>query len=376
MRVAVLFFGQLRLLDNYHTNFDSLKKFLGVPFDVFVHCWFSFQESSLFDVSLWARGDECGKIDQDSLPFMVEYYKPTKLLVEPPQQFQKDDFFHPKTSFVGPQSQGHRGWKDIDVSNMLSQVVSVSKVCNLVNIDNYDVFVLTRFDTYFEESINIFELVLENQIHRMSDVVQIVGKETILSYRTLMETIKTTPFEWLNAEQVRACCLPQRTRFLDDLRAKVVRSSQLKSLYIASLNERLPENDIYLYTTSSSLTMCKIAKNHFKIIKQRFPVNKQSLSYQWIGNLLKVNTPLKISFAVKFIDKLPDSHNKSIGSKTHNPDRILNQWISDVQEVGVWYPVRLEVVLSNPLFIYLFLDNCPEALTFELKIDEDTMLLF
>lgn len=149
MKVALLFFGQPRFIDNdqiervyKETIIDKYET------DVFCHTWWKKTEDVEYDYSSWSRISKC-PIPNNALELIEQKYNPKILKWEEPKIFE----FPPKTkqyvnlNYTGKHPEGH--WNEKNYSNIMSQLYSIKSVSEIVDEyqKNYDWIVLARYDT-------------------------------------------------------------------------------------------------------------------------------------------------------------------------------------------------------------------------------------
>jgi len=363
-KVAVLYFGQLRLRNGFTMNFDSLKKAIssagafgesGSPFNVYAHCWYS-PKCHQYDVSMWSKDCETGKVDHGIVDFVLNHYRPEKILIEEPKIFDRKSL-HPETPLHGPCFNQY--WGDKEVSNMISQMYSIQQVCRLVE-DKYDIYVLSRFDVCVE-SIPDLKTLNRDAVAQSTDHIQIFFKEgrTLSIYRNLLEHVKTRVHPYLNAEILRSLPLADNgVPVTDCIRANIVRHTVMGPIFLDQLSKLYTP---IIYVNSSGFAVRKIADDHFSLIKH----NRSPTTHHWIGDHLPLGRQT-VRFDIKFLDRIPDP--TKIGLKTHNPDVLHNGWMERVKETDTWYPIEMELEIEHPLVLYVTLDEVQEHVDLEIRI--------
>jgi hypothetical protein len=139
MKIAALFFGQPRFIDNPHCyKSQSEKIFSQGSVDVFAHLWEP--EGKEYNVSTWGKIHECPSSVEDVEKF-ISKYKPREILIEKEKDFFDADFHN-------------RIFQKFPFTNMrnthacFSQLYSVEKCINLFeeNTEEYDWVILMRND--------------------------------------------------------------------------------------------------------------------------------------------------------------------------------------------------------------------------------------
>ena len=139
MRIAALFFGQPRFIDNPHCfSSQSEKIFSQGNVDVFAHLWET--EGEEYVISTWGKKHEC-PVGGNDLQKFVEKYKPKKLIVEKDRDFF-DPAFHDLISRRFPFT------NEKNTHACFSQLYSIEKCVELFeeHAEEYDVVILMRND--------------------------------------------------------------------------------------------------------------------------------------------------------------------------------------------------------------------------------------
>lgn len=145
MKVALLFFGQPRFLENkktFQTHFDHiLNKY---DTDVFCHTWWSPGQNS-YDTSSWSHIDNCSS-DKNSINKIVEMYNPKVTL------FQESLIFNISEESAFMQAVKKHDWSFKNRNNIFSHLYSFRKVGQLfeefvqTTDKQYDFIVVSRLD--------------------------------------------------------------------------------------------------------------------------------------------------------------------------------------------------------------------------------------
>jgi hypothetical protein len=188
-KVALLFFGQPRFLNNPQVYWSYKKLIDSFDCTAFCHTWIS---KDPYETSTWT-GLESIPVDDDAIRKINFLYKPVRLAADDPVIF---DF---KNNNVTKEAEKYLGenFNEKNFTNTLSQHYSISAVTSLVypeSIKNmFDVFVYCRFDMIFE---NVYEylkanhidddmIVIPNNHRNFPDTVMLAGKETLYSFKYL-----------------------------------------------------------------------------------------------------------------------------------------------------------------------------------------------
>ena len=153
MKVALLFFGQPRYVDNQQV-IDTYKSSILDKYDtdVFCHMWWS-EEGGEFDYSSWSKISQC-PIPKEALKVVCDNYNPILVGYEEPKTFELppnakkfvDD------NFTGKHPDGNH-WNSKNYSNVMSQLYSIKSAANIFESysqeigEEYDWIVLARYDT-------------------------------------------------------------------------------------------------------------------------------------------------------------------------------------------------------------------------------------
>lgn len=153
MKVALLFFGQPRYVDNIDI-IETYKKSILDKYetDVFCHMWWK-ETGGEYDYSSWSKIDKC-PISKNAPEIITNNYNPIIIGIEDPKTFEfptnAKKFVDDK--FTGKHPDGNH-WNSKNYSNVMSQLYSIKSVTNILNSYsdeikiNYDWIVLARYDT-------------------------------------------------------------------------------------------------------------------------------------------------------------------------------------------------------------------------------------
>lgn len=139
MKIAALFFGQPRFIDNPHCySSQSEKIFSQGDVDVFAHLWEP--DDSEYVVSTWGKKHSC-PANRDDLQKFIEKYKP-KIIEHEKQK----DFFDPEYHEIVSKKFPFTNEKNTHAC--ISQLYSIEKCINLFEkyAEDYDIVVLMRND--------------------------------------------------------------------------------------------------------------------------------------------------------------------------------------------------------------------------------------
>ena len=186
MKVALLFFGQPRYLDDDRAYNDYKRLILDrYDTDVYIHTWFD-EAGGKYDVSTWAQmhGAKNAVILPDSIERLKKMYNPKVLVHEKPQKFvlppECKTFVDEK--FTDKHPEGH--WNPGNYSNIMSQLKTIQRVAQLYEEtgDKHDIIVLARLDTWLENfpddlsALDPSKFYLPGHHNRFPDVIHICGR--------------------------------------------------------------------------------------------------------------------------------------------------------------------------------------------------------
>jgi len=154
MKIALLFFGQLRFIDNPYTVESHHQAIINrFDTDIFAHTWWSEKETE-YSASVHVAGDK-PKVDSQALNKFRQKYKITRL------QTEESKFFEEEAKEFLDKSIKHNwpdiftpGWflKERAFNNLLSHLYSIEQVGKLLDRHiqetgtNYDLVILSRPD--------------------------------------------------------------------------------------------------------------------------------------------------------------------------------------------------------------------------------------
>ena len=127
MKVALLFFGQPRCLDDPRP-YECYKNLILDRYDtdVYIHTWFD-DEGGKYDVSSWAElhGAKNCVILPDAIERLQEMYNPKVLVHEKPQTFELPPNVKSWVDerYTGKHPEGH--WNPKNYSNIMSQLKTI-----------------------------------------------------------------------------------------------------------------------------------------------------------------------------------------------------------------------------------------------------------
>ena len=186
MKVALLFFGQPRYLDDDRAYNDYKRLILDrYDTDVYIHTWFD-EAGGKYDVSTWAQmhGAKNAVILPDSIERLKKMYNPKVLVHEKPQKFELPPeckaFVDEK--FTDKHPEGH--WNPGNYSNIMSQLKTIQRVAQLYEEtgDKHDIIVLARLDTWLENfpedlsALDPSKFYLPGHHNRFPDVLHVCGR--------------------------------------------------------------------------------------------------------------------------------------------------------------------------------------------------------
>jgi len=217
--------------------------------------------------------------------------------------------------------------------------------------------------------------------HNLINAATIICKKSDLAFQILSEWSKyclndnLINFEFMdnNFYDFRWHCSDQAV-----LNAVIIKMKQDKKLdiafpyYIANNRElnfqsftdlRYPRrydglilNKIPLITNTNVITQNAYVYRKEQTIINFKRSNITSSINQWLGYIVPINLPRKVSFSIRFINKIPPI-NDGVGLKTHNPVRIYNDWIKNAI-LNEWCDVSIVISptsqIKEDLIILIF----------------------
>ena len=202
IRIALLFFGQPRYLDNPAPYAKHKKFFLDKDFydvDVYCHTWWG-EDTSEYDYSSWSKIKSC-PVDKNAIDKIETMYSPAKLIHEPPRKFAfKDDTqalidelvknFKGRSGASLSEFNHHWNKNNSNYSNILSQLYSIEQVCKLCqnSKEEYDFIVLSRLDNNIMEfpqdlrELDTDKFYISDLHSRFPDMVYFFGQKFLPSH--------------------------------------------------------------------------------------------------------------------------------------------------------------------------------------------------
>ena len=194
MKVALLFFGQPRFVDNTEVE-ETYKKTIIDKYDtdIFCHMWWKSGENQEYDISSWSKMNTC-PILPNAKELVYQKYNPILLIDEEPQQFkfsQKvQEFVDNKFTGRNPHHQVHRN--NGNYNNILSQLFAIKTIATAFDTyqktsttkQKYDWIVLARYDTVIRDfpdlsSCDNNKFYLSHSHPRFPDLIQFFGPKFI-----------------------------------------------------------------------------------------------------------------------------------------------------------------------------------------------------
>lgn len=351
-KVAILFYGQPRLLPYNHKPFNNLRKCFDLKtYDVFVHTWETLNSEKTFQ-------------------FIREFYKPLEMIIEEPRFFKKEEFFHSQTRYGFPG--GKWKWTDQHISDFISQIYSVESVCKLIDksIDkNYDYYILTRFDNLIDTKIDLLSFNFDYTLLMKRDFIQIFNSTSLTTFQSLLkfnkehsygngeldpEIMRFTPFI-INSFNFLGSLDFNKDHYskfsLNFLNEIIIKSKLIRSKpFFFPLVENIEKCDKDVITSQETGMLFEIlGKKHIKVLKLS---NTKNL-FNWIGS--NISNTFKIKFNTKDIDT------KKIFSKVND---TLIKWDPNKCIKGEWYDI--EVPFDEKTMIFVFLDLYEKEIEFEI----------
>ncbi len=335
MRVAILIFGQPRFRLSYNYNLNKLNHLKtshpGLKFTTFIHTWSCGKDRYPF--SPWAH--EAIYPQSNFAIHLEEAYKPEILMIEKQKFFNPKEYLHPQTCRKCP-NQDYT-WTDCEISNMISQLSSISKVCSLPD-DQYDMYILTRFDCDIPEDLDLLSLD-RTKIYHHQDFLEIFDHAVLERYSKLMTTLRTIPCkDGIDSETLRWYSLDRKFAYIPN--CALIRSLNYSPIFIDEIKfspqvSFVNSENAYIRKTNDDTFICK------------FPPKNKTSSYQWVG--LNRCKDSRLSFRIKFSNPI-SFINEHIGTKIR--DKIDNSWLKNINHINEWYEVCLEVPKDETCLIF------------------------
>jgi hypothetical protein len=187
MKVALLFFGQPRFIDNPEIERVYKESIINrYDTDVFCHTWWK-ETSEEYEYSSWSRISKC-PIPSNALELICEKYKPLLLQHDEPESFElpPNAKVFVDAKFTGKHPEGH--WNEKNYNNIMSQLCSIKRVSDLFDAyrrsgevnQTYDWIILARYDTIVANFPNLEEcdsskFYLPGHHPRFPDTIQFFG---------------------------------------------------------------------------------------------------------------------------------------------------------------------------------------------------------
>lgn len=142
MKVAYCLYGQPRLAQRGHANIASFLRHQNVSVDFYIHVWHD-PENTHFDSSPFRAISEAElKINKDTIPFLLEAYRPVSCQIERPRTLDVPGI--QESIMLQNSDQITRA----NLNNALSQMYSKQCVRDLLSdkAHEYDLIIASRFD--------------------------------------------------------------------------------------------------------------------------------------------------------------------------------------------------------------------------------------
>jgi len=160
-KIAICFYGQPRLVERGYEKFKTfIDRYEGsYDFDFYVHTWWDLcLVGKKFSISPWRKvPEEELIIREDSISKIEKFYSPKRLAFHPPQTFEDVIESMKETRIYQNSGEITRN----NLKNFLSNLFSKSSVCDLIpkeNLEDYDIFISSRFDISKEISLELENL--------------------------------------------------------------------------------------------------------------------------------------------------------------------------------------------------------------------------
>lgn len=340
LRAAILFYGQARIkLDDSVSSCSSIEKIRRanptVKFDIYMHLW----------------RNSTRLLEDRTHEFIMKHYQPLQLT------FEEQKCFHPSRQYL------HKNTKldfiENEISQMISQLYSVSRVCRMASHQEYDFFILLRTDCeIYGDCDNSLVLSSLNKdiLYFSFDFVQVFSKRVLDIYCDLMTTLKNNAIELdlPSIELVRIYPVIVAGIEIKEIPhfSSIIRYTSRGGMFINDINIFL-ENRSYIGPSGVYTRM--ISGN----LLCRFPVKETFDDKNWIAiDVPNDGESYMITFMVKFVNFIPEEGDY-IRSISHNPVKNYH-WSKRVNKENQWYTVTLKdriTAENNPLYI-VCLDNC------------------
>lgn len=219
-RTAILFYGQIRVDPENNLNLASLNRYfdgdLHGKADVFMHLWTQPRDHPYFNVSSWAAHEYLNKTADEE--YILLNYKPKKYKFEEQRYFVPEEFLHEwtLTNLHYPSY-----W---NVSNMLSQIYSISAVCNLITDKQeekeYEKFILMRLDSELQESFPqvFFDQQQTPMMYTLQDFIQVFKHDILEIYKKQFANLKLVKYDtrdYFDAEALRGYLIGKETQIVN-----------------------------------------------------------------------------------------------------------------------------------------------------------------
>lgn len=145
MKIALILYGQTRFIDRDSVIESHQKDILSkYDTDVYAHMWFD-QDHNYGEISSWAASaGTVLTIPIDSPQIVLEKYKPIRLQIDKPDTYEVSEGVK---SVLDRRFSKNPYYSTVNMSNIISQAISLDRACNLVYTDKqYDFCVLARYD--------------------------------------------------------------------------------------------------------------------------------------------------------------------------------------------------------------------------------------
>jgi len=190
MKVALLFFGQPRFIDNPEIERVYKESILSrYDVDVFGHTWWEEKKdwAKEYEYSTWSKIKQC-PIPENALELICEKYNPLILMHDEPVRFElpPNALEWVDARYTDRHPEGH--WNHHNYSNIMSQLYSIKRVAEIFDAyrrapetnQSYEWIILARYDTILENFPNLEEcdpskFYLPGHHPRFPDTIQFFG---------------------------------------------------------------------------------------------------------------------------------------------------------------------------------------------------------
>lgn len=187
MKLALCLHGQPR---NYKYGYNYLKSILkSYDVDTYIHMWWDKSVvDSEYESAPWLKNP---KIENNMDESIKALYKPKKILIDTPRKFIPLRYYEGTADFEGEDRH------DLMFNNISSRMYSLQKVLSLIDKEDYDFYIITRFDILIS-SLPYFSSFQSDKIYTntghekrliYNDFMWIVGKKHLNVFKSIYDDI-------------------------------------------------------------------------------------------------------------------------------------------------------------------------------------------